>query len=445
MKNKFKILDEVKEELHARPYIKLVSNLRTFHFAYLIKDDQESLAWKYLNKFLTHLNFKSLPEKKLKFWIAEGKDLIIRYECHTEFISLTLIYPDKVESIVKKKKPKLFDEKSLNTLPLNFLIKFPGQLIFSTWIEMYPGNSKINPLEIENVFFHDNFAGSEVAEKGAKIFMSFKSDRTNYFNTGFRRVFIQNVSLRSRRTGRLLQRIVELETYQVLSLIGLPKVRDESKNLSKLEKEISNITRSVSELSKEKLTNSLISYPDFQKNLNQLSYVVAQIENISSSINYRISATFAYYKLVEQRLSDLRETRLESFQTCKEFLNRRLEPAIRTCEAFSKRLESLATRAQRADNLVRTQIEMGIQLQNKDLLMSMEKRASAQLRLQEAVETLSLVAITYYLIGLISSIIKPINFDSFFFSKEIFISISIPIIFLTIWFIAKILRKKIKK
>ena len=54
MKNKFKILDEVKEELHARPYIKLVSNLRTFHFAYLIKDDQESLAWKYLNKFLTH-------------------------------------------------------------------------------------------------------------------------------------------------------------------------------------------------------------------------------------------------------------------------------------------------------------------------------------------------------------------------------------------------------
>ena len=81
--------------------------------------------------------------------------------------------------------------------------------------------------------------------------------------------------------------------------------------------------------------NSLISYPDFQNNLNKLSYVVAQIENISSSINYRISATFAYYKLVEQRLSDLREIRLESFQTCKEFLNRRLEPAIRTCEAFS--------------------------------------------------------------------------------------------------------------
>ena len=34
------------------------------------------------------------------------------------------------------------------------------------------GKLKINPLEIENIFFHDNFAGSDVAENGAKIFMS---------------------------------------------------------------------------------------------------------------------------------------------------------------------------------------------------------------------------------------------------------------------------------
>ena len=78
-----------------------------------------------------------------------------------------------------------------------------------------------------------------------------------------------------------------------------------------------------------------------------------------------------------------------------EFLSRRLQPAIRTTEAFSRRLESLATRAQRADNLVRTQIEMGVQIQNKNLLESMELRARAQLRLQETVESLSIVAITY--------------------------------------------------
>ena len=175
------------------------------------------------------------------------------------------------------------------------------------------------------------------------------------------------------------------------------------------------------------------------------SYVVAKIEEISSSTNYRLSATSAYYKLVEQRVKDLREIRLDSFQTNDEFLSRRLQPAIRTCEAFSRRLESLANRAQRADNLVRTQIEMGVQIQNKNLLESMELRARAQLRLQETVESLSIVAITYYIIGLLSTLIDPVNFDKVFFSKQVFLAFCVPIILLLIWFIAKMVRKKINK
>ena len=175
------------------------------------------------------------------------------------------------------------------------------------------------------------------------------------------------------------------------------------------------------------------------------SYVVAKIEEIDSSTNYRLSATSAYYKLVEQRITDLREDRLESFQTNNEFLSRRLQPAIRTSEAFSRRLESLATRAQRADNLVRTQIEMGVQIQNKDLLESMELRARAQLRLQETVESLSIVAITYYIVGLLSKLVDPINFDEFIISKSVFLALCVPIILVLIWFIAKMVRKKINK
>lgn len=436
------IISTFKDELHARPYIRLESNLRTFHFTYAIKDDDEKKAWRYLNNFLKKLNFQSLPNVPSKFWVAEGKDMIIRYECHTEFISLTLIYPQKIE-LKNKNSPNLFDIKFLNILPLNFLKNFPGKHFLSSWIEMSPSGYIFKPSDIESYFFHDNFAGSRVAEGGAKVFMSFKSDRTNFLGLGFRRVFIQNKSLRTRRTGRLLQRIVELETYQVLSLLGLSKVRKESFNLSKLEKNITEITKSVSKTVKKNLDKKSISYPDYQKDLNELSYVIAKIEEISSSTNYRLSATFAYYKLVEQRLKDLREERLESFQTNDEFLSRRLLPAIRTCEAFSSRLESLAIRAQRADNLVRTQIEMGVQIQNKNLLESMEVRARAQLRLQETVESLSIVAITYYIIGLLSTLVDPINFEKVFFNKQIFLALCVPIILILIWYIAKIVRKKI--
>ena len=431
-----------KDELHARPYIKLGNNLRTFHFAYLIKENDEKKSWNYLDKFLRKFNFQKLPNEVSKYWVAEGKDLTVRYECHTEFISLTLIYPNKIEN---KNKPKLFDENFLNLLPIDFLENFPGDHFLSTWIEMAPSNFNFKPIDIEEFFYHDNFAGSNVAEDGANVFMSFKSDRTDFLGSGFRRVFIQNKNLRTRRTGRLLQRIVELETYQVLSLLGLPQVRQETLNLSNLEKQITEITKSVSKTAKKNLNKKSIAYPDYQKDLNELSYVVAKIEEIDSSSNYRLSATAAYYKLVEQRIQDLREERLESFQTNYEFLSRRLQPAIRTTEAFSRRLESLAIRAQRADNLVRTQIEMGVQIQNKNLLESMELRARAQLRLQETVESLSIVAITYYIVGLLSTLVDPINFDKFFISKTVFLALCVPIILALIWYIAKMVRKKINK
>ena len=432
-----------KDELHARPYIKLSNSLRVFHFAYLVKENDDN-SWAYLDNFLGKINFQNLPKEASKYWVAEGKDLIIRYECHTEFISLTLIYPNKIEN-ENKSKPKLFDENYLRLLPTEFLKNFPGEHLLSSWIEMVPSKYTFKPIDIEKYFYHDNFAGSNVAEDGANVFMSFKSDRTNFLGSGLRRVFIQNKNLRTRRTGRLLQRIVELETYQVLSLLGLPQVRQESLNLSNLEKQITEITKSVSRTTKKNLDKKSITYPDYQQDLNELSYVVAKIEEIDSSTNYRLSATAAYYKLVEQRITDLREDRLESFQTNNEFLSRRLQPAIRTSEAFSRRLESLATRAQRADNLVRTQIEMGVQIQNKDLLESMELRARAQLRLQETVESLSIVAITYYIVGLLSTLVDPISFDKFLISKTVFLSLCVPIILILIWFIAKMVRKKIKK
>ena len=433
-----------KDELHARPYIKLSNNLRTFHFAYLLKENDEKKSWVYLDKFLSNIDFQRLPNEVSKYWVAEGKDLIIRYECHTEFISLTLIYPNKIEDD-NKNKTKLFDENFLRLLPIEFLKNFPGEHFLSSWIEMLPSKSNFKPIDIEKFFYHDNFAGSNVAEDGANVFMSFKSDRTNFLGSGFRRVFIQNKNLRTRRTGRLLQRIVELETYQVLSLLGLPQVRSETKNLSNLEKQITEITKSVSKTAKNNLDKKAIRYPDYQKDLNELSYVVAKIEEIDSSTNYRLSATSAYYKLVEQRIKDLREIRLESFQTNNEFLSRRLQPAIRTSEAFSRRLESLATRAQRADNLVRTQIEMGVQIQNKDLLKSMELRARAQLRLQETVESLSIVAITYYIVGILSVLVDPINFDLIYLRKELFLALCVPIVLILIWYVAKTVRKKINR
>ena len=78
-------------------------------------------------------------------------------------------------------------------------------------------------------------------------------------------------------------------------------------------------------------------------------------------------------------------------------MERRLAPAMQTCETAAWRLESLSRRLARASDLLRTQVDVALQEQNRDLLLSMDRRARLQSRLQRILEVISIVALTYYL------------------------------------------------
>lgn len=57
----------------------------------------------------------------------------------------------------------------------------------------------------------------------------------------------------------------------------------------------------------------------------------------------------------------------------------------------------LSTRLESTTGLLRTRVEVNLQSQNHLLLASVDRRATAQLRLQHNVEGLSVVVLTYYL------------------------------------------------
>ncbi len=81
--------------------------------------------------------------------------------------------------------------------------------------------------------------------------------------------------------------------------------------------------------------------------------------------------------------------------------------------------------------MLRTGIQFELQHQNRDLLRSMDERASMQLRLQQTVEGLSVAAISYYVIGLISYLGKGIK-DAGLLPKpltpEFLTAISVPLV-----------------
>ena len=135
--------------------------------------------------------------------------------------------------------------------------------------------------------------------------------------------------------------------------------------------------------------------------LTILSSQAADVEDIYSRTSYRLSATKAYRGILTGRLERMQMTRLSGFQGVRGFLDRRMTPAMDSCTAFSDRLSSLSSRLNRAGALLRTQTELVIQRQNRDLLHSMDQRAKQQLRLQQTVERLSIAAVTYYGVGLV--------------------------------------------
>jgi uncharacterized membrane-anchored protein len=145
-----------------------------------------------------------------------------------------------------------------------------------------------------------------------------------------------------------------------------------------------------------------------QKLLEELCGVAAQLTRITAETAYRMSATVAYARIVEERLDALGSSRIAGFQSLQEFTQRRLLPATRTCASFSARLESLSVRVERATSLLRTQVEMVVQMQNAALLASMDNNAERQLRLQRLVEGLSVVAVSYYAVGLLAYVLHAI-------------------------------------
>ncbi|MFX6170878.1 DUF3422 family protein, partial [Acinetobacter baumannii] len=88
------------------------------------------------------------------------------------------------------------------------------------------------------------------------------------------------------------------------------------------------------------------------------------------------------------------------------FLERRLAPAMRTCQSVEERQANLSRKLARATALLRSWIDVELEQLNSTLLNSMDRRAKLQLRLQQTVEGLSVAAISYYVVGLFGYVAK---------------------------------------
>jgi uncharacterized membrane-anchored protein len=352
---------------------------------------------------------------------AEHSPLRLKWERHTEFVTYTFSHKGEFEHPFENPVIALVNEEWLSTLS--------GTLVVAIHLAVQKNHVFIPDLQEVVHEFDDNYlVGSKVAGGNGIVLTDLKIHADD-----FGRMLLMDLKMGKRQGGRTAQRLLEIETYRIMALLGLPVARRTAAMLADAERELAEITSLMAQDSTH----------DEPALLVRLTRLAATVESEVAANSFRFGASRAYYDLTKRRITELREERLSGVQTIEEFMDRRLAPAMATCASAEKRLLDLSERVARASALLRTRVDIEREQQNQALLASMNRRARMQLRLQQTVEGLSIAAITYYVVGLVGYAAKGLKEAGVPLSVELVTGASIPFVGLTIWLAARRFRKSI--
>ncbi|WP_380058401.1 DUF3422 family protein [Falsihalocynthiibacter sp. SS001] len=344
----------------------------------------------------------------------------LRWESHSEFVTYTII--------TKGSATKPFEFKAFDVFPQDWLAEAPGERITSGLIHVahMPEIEKVTECLAE-WFVPESLAVSHVLDHAAVMASDFRIDEGGHVRYA---LFVQK-DVGMQRVGRILQRICEIETYKTAALLGYLRAQVLMRDLGVKDEELAELVRRMSEQD-----------APAEETLAELMKLAAWFEKQTADVSYRFGATIAYGAIVNQRISVLREERFLGRQTFAEFMMRRFDPAMRTTKAASRLLQSMSDRALRAGELLRTRVDVVRSAQNQAILRSMDRRADLQLRLQETVEGLSVVAVSYYGVNLLTYVLSPFAKHAGI-DKVWLTAILVPFVVLGVWSVMRRIKSRI--
>ena len=404
---------ELSNELHARPFPELKAPCRAAFLA--IKKPNKAIE---RDRSLDRKHLIDLLDRHGAAHPAPGADHysgqlgrgFLKWEMHTEFVTYT-IFADTVAETP-------FDAAVFSIFPKDWLADAPGAVLTSALVrvEEYKDEADLDRIlnaKIPHWFVPESLAASRVIDNEAVVAGDFRIDEAGHV----RFAVLTKPDIGLRRLGRIVQRLLEIETYKTASMLTLPIARTVSRRVAELDLDLTEIVQQMAKGNGREI-----------ETLDRLLIMAAEIELLSSSTAFRFGAAGAYEAIVNRRISVLREERLQGRQLFSEFMTRRYDPAMRTCRSAQERLKDLSARAERAANLLRTRVDVAASEQNHEVLIQMDRRAALQLRLQETVEGLSVVAISYYAVSLAGYLLTPLAYSYGYDKSLVLAVVTLPIV-----------------
>ncbi|MFZ6719592.1 DUF3422 family protein [Undibacterium sp. Ji49W] len=427
-------------EIHSRPFLKLQAPERISHLAVYsgaeskavtsIAHEQHAL----LAALCAHFAVAA-PAGTVKYFYHDFGRFRLKWECHAEFATYTF-----AESLTEVPAlGDMFDDMPVTQLPGEWLLRLQGKMLVAAHVALCRNGESTEQFarSLARVFEGNVLAGSHVMQ-GGELWSDFAIQAD-----GFSRFVIRDIDMRAMQAGRLVQRILEIETYRMMALLGLPYAQQAATSLNSIENELVALSAAMVKAGESGKENAPeqdgVSVHDL---LDQIMRLAARIEKLALDNSYRFSASQAYFRIIEARIEELREVRIEGIPTIEEFMDRRLTPAMNTCVAMLNRQEALAQRIANTNDLLRTRVGIVQEAQNRQILQSMNARAAQQLRLQQAVEGLSVAAISYYVTGLFSYVGKAIKQTGVNLNTDLFTGIMVPLVVGAVWLSLRHMHKK---
>jgi len=397
-------------EVHARPFVAMDTPKRILHFAFMTDHKAAAKARTALESFCLD-RASAPPPPEAKHHRVELTPAVLRWEHHGEFSTYTWEFPGNGDE-APKRKPLAFQPGADELSSVMRLLPQPGPLLVA--IDLHLMAEEYIGETYKHLFGPSQLAASEVESGAAIVATDFHPDAF-----GFVRMLVLDRKLTSAQAGSLVQRLLEVETYRTLALLGLPEAQDAGPSLRRIETEL------------PLLMNEMERSEGFDTNrrlLDRLTALAAELEAGAAKSLYRFGATRAYHELINLRLDAIGERPLPNLPTFAAFLARRLTPAIRTCASTEARQDNLSRKLARAAQLLRTRVDIHLESQNSDLLRKMNDRVRLQLRLQQTVEGLSVAAISYYIASILHLVFEGLHRQEEHLDPALATALAVPFI-----------------
>ncbi|GAC1404711.1 MAG: DUF3422 domain-containing protein [Novosphingobium sp.] len=401
-------------EMHVRRLPRISAPCRMMQVLTVMDEAHTDAARAHIEELMA--DAEVLVPLSAKYGVLSIDGITLVWERHTEFASYTLLRPGLTA--------ELFNPTDFDPVRGRIYAGMPGQIIRSTQIAVATDDA-FDPvtLDLRQWFADEATIVCDVAGGLARIASDFRLNADTYG-----RLLIHDRGLQRDEPGQLIMRLQELGNYRNMALIGLPLAQRLTPAVTRLETRLSELTQAVSERSSED-----------DRLLDELSFLSAELARLVAETRYRMSATQAYAQLSVDRLASLKIGVVRGYQTLGDFTERRLMPAVRTCNSFSARLDDLSQRAAWTSELLLTRIDIALARQNRDLLSSMDRRTDLQLRLQQTVEGLSVVVISYYAVALIGYMLGAQKLVP----HEIAMAITVPVVLVCVALVLRWTRRHI--